>query len=83
MALVSLDGETSLLNMACVSKDHLDKNVGTNIKILTNAKIFNNHIRRPSRPKKQYGRLVQHQTNADSTKMGKTSAISTGLGLPD
>jgi len=41
MALVSLDGETSLLNMACVSKDHLDKNVGTNTRILISVKAIN------------------------------------------
>ena len=41
MVLVSLDGETSLLNMACVSKDHLDKNVGTNIRILISADTIN------------------------------------------
>jgi len=41
MVLVSLDGETSLLNMVCVSKDHLDKNVGTNIRILISADTIN------------------------------------------
>tara|TARA_S200002703_G_scaffold141663_1_gene133660 strand:+ start:3273 stop:3788 length:516 start_codon:yes stop_codon:yes gene_type:complete len=41
MVLVSLDGETSLLNMACVSKDHLDKNVGTNTRILISVKAIN------------------------------------------
>jgi Zn-dependent peptidase ImmA (M78 family) len=41
MVPVSLDGETSLLNMVCVSKDHLDKNVGTNIRILISADTIN------------------------------------------
>ena len=41
MVPVSLDGETSLLNMACVLKDHLDKNVGTNTRILISAKAIN------------------------------------------